>query len=110
MLFPLAAVGQQRRFRFAHSRDDRTKTFRQPLPGHLPKPGFWVERVEVAWATFHEQKDDAFGLCGEMGRFGGKRICVAGSGRSHRFMPEKISERQRAKARARLREKVASGE
>src|SRR4051794_29851732 len=33
-----------------------------------------VERVDMAWAAVHEEKDDAFGLRREQGCSGGERI------------------------------------
>jgi len=39
-----------------------------------PHLWLWIEQVELAGATGHEDKDDPFGRSAELGRFGCERI------------------------------------
>jgi hypothetical protein len=62
VLLPSPFAGHQWSIVFAHRGDDRLEARWQALASELLEPGFGVKQIDVARATFHEQKDDALGL------------------------------------------------
>src|SRR5687768_1669783 len=61
MLLPFAVTRQQGRFGLTHRSDDRAEAFGERLSCKLIQFWFWIEKIDVAGTSFHEEKDHAFG-------------------------------------------------
>ena len=72
VLFPRSFARHQWGVVFSHGGDDRSKARGKWFSGEIDQLWLWVEKIDVAGATFHKQEDDALGF-GEMMWFGASR-------------------------------------
>src|SRR5262245_40598575 len=102
VLSPLALAGHDRRVLLAHGQNHRLERSWERLARELFQFRLWIERIDVAGATFQKNEDDAFGF----GREVGTRATGVGGG----IAREKAGQRNRPETGAGLGEHVATGE
>src|ERR1044071_7008447 len=109
MLLPFAPVRQQWSIDFTHCCNDRSETFRQPLPRKLTQLWLVIECIEMTWPAFHKQENHAPRFCSEVPRPGSEWVDGVFRRRCQEPLPlQKIGQRQRAEARSRPRKKITS--
>ena len=74
MLFPSAFACKERGTGLSHRRDGLGETIGQRLSRDLVQERFGIEKINVTWATLHEQENDVLRLTCSMRDFSFQRI------------------------------------